>query len=110
MHTVNLWLFRWHGLAVGTTGLEVHGFRCNLSTQPFDWTRPGRFGLAPNGAPVIKEGPTVDELNLTFWPYTLAGFGMAIPSTTMMFHNYNILGQMGSTTQHPPPPSGRWKS
>lgn len=46
-------------------------------------------------APVIKEDPTVDESNLTFWPYTLAGFGMAMPSTAMMFHNYNILGQSG---------------
>lgn len=37
----------------------------------------------------------MDESNLTFWPYTLAGFGMAMPSTAMMFHNYNILGQSG---------------
>jgi hypothetical protein len=96
---------------VGITGLGVHDFRCNLSTQPFDWT-PGRGDSAshPTVPPVIKEGPTVDESNLTFWPYTLAGFDMAIPSTAMMFHNYNILGQIGSTTQHPPPPSGRWKS
>ena len=35
------------------------------------------------------------ESNLTFWPYTLAGFGMAIPSTAIMFHNYNILGPSG---------------
>ena len=56
----------------------------SVATFPPNHLDPARAIRPRTQAPVIKEGPTVDESNLTFWPNTLAGFGMAMPSTAMI--------------------------